>query len=371
MAKEDLPEPLPPSGAKTFVDKIVKDPQQPPNALVLQGYLGSSSEPDHTRLYFDLPLSTFVEIPDAAILHVENTATAEMPLGVSYVWIDSDATLVHGRPGPERVRARFLEGPIAQAGAVAPQLQPIPPPTVGPACNTTFLAALCPPSLQAALCPSAACTHIMACQTAHQPCLTHQPTPCAPCPTQQVTPCAPCPTQQVTPCAPCPTHQISACGPCHTPHHPVCPSIACTHLPFQCGGTIVHPCPPLPAFPDAQQAPRQAQPLLQHTVACPFPGTPVCPTHVVQLCQHQTPFCPTHVQLCPPHTPFCPTHLVQLCPPHTPFCPVNTGFCPVNTLACPVNTLACPVNTAACPVNSLACPFPTSGCPFGGGGGGF
>ena len=52
-------------GHDSFISKIVKDPQQPPDALVLSGYLGASSEPGHTRLYFDLQLSRDVSRHEA------------------------------------------------------------------------------------------------------------------------------------------------------------------------------------------------------------------------------------------------------------------------------------------------------------------
>jgi hypothetical protein len=288
-----------------FVNRIVKDPLQPPDAIVLSGYLGSSSEPGHTRVYFDLQLSSFVEIPDDAILHVEETATGDSPLGVSYVWIKRDATLVHGRPGPERVRAKFLEGPIAQMGAGmggeavgAPML----PLTVGPPCGGTYLAALCP-------------THLPACG----------PTPLIHC----ATPGHPqCPTFLCT--------QLPACGPtplqpCATPGHPVCPTPVCTHPPG-CGPTPFHP--------------------------CQTPGHPVCPT---PACTHIAPCGTTAFHPCPTFGhPFCPVQ--------TAFCPVQSAVCPVQTLACPVQTAVCPVQTLACPFPTAGCPYGPGGGGFNPGG---
>ena len=57
---------------------------------MLSGYLGASSEEGHTRLYFDPQLSTYVEIPDDAILHSQ-AAGGEDGLGGSHVWIKQDA----------------------------------------------------------------------------------------------------------------------------------------------------------------------------------------------------------------------------------------------------------------------------------------
>ena len=97
-----------------FVGRIVKDPNEPPNATLLSGYLGSSSEEAHVRLYLDEGLSRYVEIPEKAILHTQELPPEQSPLGGSLVWIDSGAEVVHGPVGSERRRATFLEGQIAQ-----------------------------------------------------------------------------------------------------------------------------------------------------------------------------------------------------------------------------------------------------------------
>ena len=83
-----------------FVDQVVKDPNNPPNALLLQGYLGASSEENHVRLYLDPQLSDYVEIPEDAILHTVDAPAEQSPLGGSYVWINADAQLTHGKAGP-------------------------------------------------------------------------------------------------------------------------------------------------------------------------------------------------------------------------------------------------------------------------------
>lgn len=328
MAQSDRPAPPPGRGANpaNFVSRIVKDAQQPPDTAVLTGYLGSSSEPGHTRLYFDLQLSSFVEIPDDAILHVEETSSEGAPLAASYVWIRRDATLVHGRPGPERVRAKFLEGPIAQmaggmAGGMAGVNPPVPTVTIGTPCNATVL--------------QAQCQSVYPC---HTPLCTVQP-PC------------------MTPGHPvCPTHlctSLPQCNPtpfqlCLTPGHPFCPTQLCTHPPQ---------CLPTPFQP------------------CQTPGHPFCPTLLV-ACTHPPHCLPTPGPVCyPTHVctalAACVTFGGHNCPPpQTPFCPVQSAFCPVQTAVCPVQTLACPIQTLACPIQSAACPQ-TAGCPFGPGIGGF
>src|SRR5689334_15543080 len=53
----DTAPPEPPSQQPAFVTALVKDPNQPPDVLLLTGYLGASSEKEHTRLYLDPSLS--------------------------------------------------------------------------------------------------------------------------------------------------------------------------------------------------------------------------------------------------------------------------------------------------------------------------
>jgi hypothetical protein len=95
-----------------FISKIVTDPKQVPDTLMLSGYLGASSEDKHTRLYFDTNLSSYVEIPDDGILHTQDYPADASPFGGSYLWIKKDAVIVHGKANAERTKAKFLEGPI-------------------------------------------------------------------------------------------------------------------------------------------------------------------------------------------------------------------------------------------------------------------
>lgn len=97
-----------------FVGRIVQDPNAPPSVTLLSGYLGSSSEEGHVRLYLDEELCRYVEIPEKAIRHTQELPPEQSPLGGSLVWIDRDAEVLHGAAGSERRKATFLEGQIAQ-----------------------------------------------------------------------------------------------------------------------------------------------------------------------------------------------------------------------------------------------------------------
>lgn len=154
------------TAAADFVSKIVKDPKQPPNTLLLKGYLGDSSEEGYTRLYLDPQLSDYVEIPADAILHTQDVA--DDPLGGSYIWIQRDAEVIHGRLGGDRPKAKFLEGRIYQQymkGAQFGGARAIPPdtlfcePTQHPGCPQTVQCEqtkppLCPPSVFDGPCPT-------------------------------------------------------------------------------------------------------------------------------------------------------------------------------------------------------------------------
>lgn len=100
-----------------FVSKVVKDPKQPPDTLLLNGFLGKSSEDGHVRLYFDPELKSYVEIPQDAILHSQEISKESSPLGGHHVWINPNAELIHGRVGPQRTKAKFFEGPLGAAAA--------------------------------------------------------------------------------------------------------------------------------------------------------------------------------------------------------------------------------------------------------------
>src|SRR5579864_6273397 len=117
-----------------FVSKVVKDPKQPPDAQMLTGFVGKSSEEGYTRFYTDANLRDFIDIPDNAILHTEKIPTEHSPLGGSHVWIDRNAEVIHGTVGPQRTKARFFQGPIAAQAAAGAAPPPLPPSPAFPQC---------------------------------------------------------------------------------------------------------------------------------------------------------------------------------------------------------------------------------------------
>ncbi len=335
-----------------FVAKIVTDPKQVPDALLLRGFMGASSEDKHTRLYFDAQLSSYVEIPDDGILYTQDLSTETSPLGGSYVWINKDAVLVYGKASAERTRAKFLEGPIVndymRAAAQFPQ--------EGGIDNTV---AFCPQTFADLQCGFT--TNSLACTVVEIP--TQQQY----CPTQWH-----CPPTTLCP----PTHWH-----CPSQHPHLCPSIVavCRTQICEIGQAGV------------AQAQQQARPLGNTFVPChtvvpvcnfTFSGT-ICPTHtpacnqpsVHQICVTHTPVCNYTVAgaICPTHTPACNQPSVhQICVTHTPVChyTIAGAICHThNNPLCHAVTVTpdCNIPTGNCP--SLA-GCPSIACGFGGGFGG-
>jgi hypothetical protein len=110
-------QPQPPRDDDDFVSKVVKDPANPPDALLLSGYKGDSPEAGHTRLYLNPELNDYVDIPDDAILHTAQMPPEQGALRGIYIWIKRDAEVVHAPVLVAKRRATFLEGRMQRAFA--------------------------------------------------------------------------------------------------------------------------------------------------------------------------------------------------------------------------------------------------------------
>jgi hypothetical protein len=97
----------------SLVDDLVSDPKNPPEIMLLQGWLGASSEDKHHRLYLDAELSNSLEIPEDAILRTQELPADHNPLGGVWVWVRADAAIKQG-PKLERAYARVLRGQIQE-----------------------------------------------------------------------------------------------------------------------------------------------------------------------------------------------------------------------------------------------------------------
>jgi len=168
-----------------LVEALVPDPSQPPvKATRLFGYPGAGTDDGTTRLYQDLDLTSFVDIPNDAILHSQ---TLENDAG-TLVWVDPSATVRHSTVQSHEVQADFLSGGIQEAHLAAaagmegiraaPGLMPTPTlHTMCFICQPT-IGTPCPPSL------GIACTYAPPCHVVSYavPCATRAcPSLQAPC----------------------------------------------------------------------------------------------------------------------------------------------------------------------------------------------
>jgi hypothetical protein len=97
-----------------FIAKAVTDPKNPGEVLLVTGFLGASSEPEHTRIYWDASLGTYVDVKTTDISHTEPLPKEQSPLGGSYIWLKRDAQ-VHFGAGGQSAKGKFFEGPLMAA----------------------------------------------------------------------------------------------------------------------------------------------------------------------------------------------------------------------------------------------------------------
>ena len=106
MANDDKPKDA------AFIGRVVDDPANPTPTRLLTGWLGDAGEAGYRRLYADAELSSYVDIPEDAILYTEAIRDAQ-PAGAVFVWIKRDAAVKQGGSAASRA-GRFLQGKVAQ-----------------------------------------------------------------------------------------------------------------------------------------------------------------------------------------------------------------------------------------------------------------
>ncbi len=95
-----------------FIEAVAGDGTSPPDVRVLTGWLGTSGEEGHARLYLDSGLGTFADIPSDAILYTEEIPNSH-PAGARTVWVKQGAELKEGGSAISRA-AKFLLGQVQQ-----------------------------------------------------------------------------------------------------------------------------------------------------------------------------------------------------------------------------------------------------------------
>jgi len=198
-----------------LVEALASDPNLPPKkATRLFGYPGPAAAAKSTRLWLDTELTSYVDVPDDAILHSQTLDNDEGTI----LWVDPTATLTQSATQEQEVQADFLAGSIAHrnlAGAPAtvdwsPQLTIER--TIATVCRPTLARTGC---LQTELPPCGVSFNIpcvskgIACISVNAPCPTDPPI-CGPIQTVR------CITRGIV-CPTPPTQIESAMGPCPPP----------------------------------------------------------------------------------------------------------------------------------------------------------
>jgi hypothetical protein len=106
-----------------LIEQLAPDPARVPSLVGFDGYIGSSSQEGHVRLYYDLSLSYWLDIPEDGVHHTETRTVAGRFHPITVVWVASEADV---RPQlldnqDEELRS-FLEGPFTAGGLLEAEL---------------------------------------------------------------------------------------------------------------------------------------------------------------------------------------------------------------------------------------------------------
>jgi hypothetical protein len=326
-----------------FTAKVVPDPKNPGESLLLTGFLGAATDSKQTRIYWDPSLSSYVDVDTADIIHAEPLPKEQSPLGGSYIWVKRSAE-VSVSAGGQTTKGKFFQGPVMSAyggtfggagvvgGAIPTQF------ACGPHPRTV---ADCPPGAMAAG-AGAAVPQGIASAACHLPTLL----------------CSYAPHCWFSWDA-CPT--FIGCGPHGTPACPQAPMAAgaapamagsfAPHCWFTWHACATHACLTLACSGDACPPPRTRPPRCPHAPMVAGAAQPAFVGSYAPHCWYSWDACPTMFG-CGPHlTPGCPQ------------APMAAGAAPqIVTLPACVYTYPHVCPTLGCTV--VGCPTPAHGCPI-------
>ena len=100
------------NGSADFIRQIVSDPKNVPDVMLLNGYLGASSEEGCERLYLSPDLTNYVEIPNTAILHRASLPKEQDAHGGVTLWVKKDAALQYKMAPAAQALANYFAGAI-------------------------------------------------------------------------------------------------------------------------------------------------------------------------------------------------------------------------------------------------------------------
>lgn len=100
-----------------FVKQVAPDPSKFEGAVYVTGFMGESTETGCTRIYEDIALSSYIDVPNEDILHVMDATKEESSLGAVHVWFKRSAKAKAGGDdagaGADPY-ADYADGPVAQ-----------------------------------------------------------------------------------------------------------------------------------------------------------------------------------------------------------------------------------------------------------------
>jgi hypothetical protein len=167
-------------------DAAAPPPGEPPDTIPIYGILGESPVASSVRLYLDIGMSTYYDIPIEGIADRQKVPADKSPLGVdsTLLFVRKGIRLVVHHTESRTVEEEFLSGDFTAPGSFAPPGAPgpgpgpgIPPSEICPTnIGCTFVA--CPPRTIATVCTRIGCqTQLLGCgtRTAATVCFSHGP----------------------------------------------------------------------------------------------------------------------------------------------------------------------------------------------------
>lgn len=111
-----------------FVYHIVKDPEHPPETLMITVFVGKSPEKGHTRIYLDPLLSAHLDVPNDSILYSEPIPKTQSPIGGYFLWVRRDPALLNQLQEAYQRAAQMVQelSATGQQSSLAPTFNPMP-----------------------------------------------------------------------------------------------------------------------------------------------------------------------------------------------------------------------------------------------------
>lgn len=100
-----------------WVQQVKGDGSDQAPLVVVDGYVGDSTEPEYVRIYLDSRLSRYVDVLESAVRHQEDIANSNPP-GAQRLWLEPNAEI---KTAPQTITAKFLDGNVARTYAARAQ----------------------------------------------------------------------------------------------------------------------------------------------------------------------------------------------------------------------------------------------------------